>query len=95
MERAFMYLMHNGSFSSEQKLMSSLRSLVYCMANKYDLTNDDQGFCLFVFWKEYNKGCATPMPDLYIKNTLIPAIFSFGKLDVALGASILMMVERN
>ena len=87
--------MHNGSFSSQQKLMNSLHSLVFCMANKYNLTKDDQGFCLYVFWNEYNKGCETPMSDSHIRRTLIPAIFSMGKIDIPLGTSILMMVERN
>lgn len=92
---AFMLFMQNGTLKNQQKLLSSLNSLILYMGVKFNLTNEDRESLLKVFWGEYNKGCRNKMSDQYINDVLIPAVFIDGNTDPALGMSILITVENS
>lgn len=93
-DAALMLFMQNGTLKQQQKLLDSLNSLVFCMAQKYSLSKQDTAFMLYLFWEEYNQGCITKMSNQYINTTLIPAVFTKGKKDVILGSSILLTLEN-
>lgn len=92
---SLLYFMQNGSIKDHQKLMDSLNSLMFCMANKYNLTNEDKRFILYLFWEEYNQGCSPQMSPQYINAKLIPTIFKQGKIDIPLGSSVLLTLENS
>lgn len=52
---AFMLFMQNGTLKQQQKLLDSLNSLVFCMAQKYNLSKQDTAFMLYLFGKNIIK----------------------------------------
>lgn len=76
---------------NQAQLFKALKSITFYLLTAYNCTQDDVDFAMHYFWREYNKGCTTPMTQDYIDNTIIPAIYSYPNIDITIGGDILNM----
>jgi hypothetical protein len=95
MHACFMYLLSDGSLSSEKKTFNALRSILEAMVIHDNLSEDDYEECIVYFYEDYSKGCNSPIPETYVRETLVPAIKNYGHPDLLLGASILFIAKSN
>lgn len=75
----------------QKELLAILKGVIVLLADKENLSKEEQEECLMYFWKEYNMGATTPMSDSYIRNTLIPIVMSYSETDIAWALTILTM----
>lgn len=95
MHNCFMYMMQNGFLKNQSTLMNCLKSIITVLGSKYNLTESERNECLVYFLEDYSKGCSSPIPESYMRGTLIPAINQMGRTDIPLGVSIVMIAENN
>lgn len=92
MHNCFMYMLNANLLKSQDTLFLSLKSLMFTLEQTEGLSREEQIKCLTYFFCDYNKGCTPPMTNSQIKDIVIPAIFSYRKVDMSLSISILSAV---
>lgn len=89
MHACFMYMMANEMLSSDNTLFRALKSIIYILENTHHLSQLEQDNCLIYFFNDYSLGCSSPMPEPYVRSTIIPAIRNYDIIDISLGELIL------
>jgi hypothetical protein len=89
----FEYMRSSGIFNNQMKMASGLRSTMYILQVKENLTKKELDNCLVYFFKDYSLGCSAPLSESEIRNNLIPNVYKYGKLDFALGGTICQMAD--
>lgn len=95
MHACFMYMMANRILSSEQTMLTALKSITYILGNTHHLTQVEQDNCLIYFFNDYSQGCSSPISESYMRNTLIPAIKTHGIVDIPLAGTIIGIALEN
>lgn len=95
MNGLFMLFMANGVFRDQQKTLDGLHSVVAYMERTYSLTKSEKDEVLYLFWKEYSKGCSSPMPESYIRESLIPMVYQRGFANISLGGEFVAVIKNK
>lgn len=95
MHAVFMYMMTNGMLRNQMQMASALKSIVSILETTGEISSSEKDECLLCFFQEYSQGCSSPLSDSYIKNSIIPVVYQHGKLDLALGSSIILIAKNN
>ncbi len=95
MHACFMYLMTNGTLHNERKTFNALKSILELMTTGENLSDVEYENCIVYFYDDYSKGCESPIPELYVRQILVPAIKKYGQLDLVLGATLLYIARNN
>ena len=85
----FMFMMNNGYFVNQKMMATALKSVIHILGNAHGLSKTEQDNCLVYFFEEYAKGCSQPMPESYIRSSLIPIVHNWGTIDITVGTDIL------
>ena len=85
----FMFMMSNGYFDNQQLMATALKSVIHILGNAHGLTKTEQDNCLVYFFEHYAQGCSQPMPESYIRSSLIPVVNNWNTINITVGADIL------
>ena len=95
MHAVFMYMMTKGMLRNQSQMASALKSVVTILETQGEITSVEKDDCLLYFFQDYSKGCSSPLSDSYIRNSMIPVVYQHGRLDLALGSSIILVAKNN
>ena len=95
MGAVFMYMMSKGMFRDQLKMSTALKSVIHVLETSGDISSSEKDNCLLYFFQEYSQGCASPIPDSYIKSSMIPIVYQYGQIDLPLGLSIVTIAKNN
>lgn len=95
MHAVFMYMMTKGMLSNQMQMVTALKSVVSILETQGEITSREKDECLLYFFQEYSQGCSSPLSDSYIKSSMIPVVYQHGKIDLALGSSIVIVAKNN
>ena len=95
MHAVFWHMMTNGMLRNQLQMASALKSVVSILEIQREITSTEKDDCLLFFFQEYSKGCSSPLSDSYIKNSMIPIVYQHGRIDMALGSSIILIAKNN
>ena len=85
----FMFMMNNGYFDNQQLMATALKSVIHILGNTHGLTKTEQDNCLVYFFEHYAQGCSQPMPESYIRSSLIPVVNNWKTINLTVGTDIL------
>ena len=84
-----MFMMCNGFFDNQQKMATALKSIIHILGNAHGLTTTELDNCLVYFFEDYAQGCSQPMPESYIRSSLIPVVNNWKTINITMGTDIL------
>ena len=88
----FMFMMSNGYFKDQNVMATALKSVIHILGKAHGLSKAEQDNCLVYFFEHYAQGCSQPMPESYIRSSLIPVVNNWNTVDITLGTDILDVV---
>lgn len=94
-QKCFQCMLVNDYMEDQDKMIVTLRSIIYILDAQNHLTDAEKVNCIIYFCHEYNYGTNTPMSDSYILDTIVPIIQETKELDIPSAATILYMVQKK
>lgn len=88
----FMYMMANKLLSNQTAILLCLKSVSYVLQTAHGASQSDIESGIIRFCQEYNMGCGNQMSDSYIRNTIVPAVLNYPKVNINVGTEVLEIV---
>lgn len=91
----FLTMLREGTLRNQNKMVAQLKGVYMVLNSHKNLSERECDDFLFSFFKEYEKGCNSQIPESYIRNYMIPVVKNCTTMDIAWGASAVLTTEMR